>query len=354
MDERGCRFLMNRLESLFVLNEDVAEQVYFAVQKQLSEFFIQTKRRVLILAGPTGVGKTALSLLLARLLGGEIISADSIQVYRGMDIGTAKVSLHERELVAHHLIDIRTLEDPFNVFDFVKEAQTAIDSILARGKVPIVVGGTGFYLHALLYGPPQGPPADDKVRSFIRDELKEKGLAHLYDRLVELDPDYAKTISASDEHKISRALEIIQLSGRKVSDFSWKNRPLISSYEYHAWFLHMPKELLYKRLNERCELMLKEGLLHEVMQLETCGLRKNSTAAHAIGYRQSLAFLDTEKTPDDYASYVEQLKAASRQLAKRQYTWFRKEPAFRWLDVTTMSQEALMKMIAEDYFSVLA
>ena len=175
-----------------------------------------SKQKVIVLSGPTGVGKTKLSLLIAKVLGGEIISCDSMQVYRGMDIGTAKVSREDREHVPHHLIDIRDIHEGFNVTDFYREAHLAIQSILARGAVPIVVGGTGFYIHALLYGPPNGPASDFLLRHNLEMEIEEKGPSALYERLKMLDPEYAATITRNDRHKIVRALEIMSLSDKKV------------------------------------------------------------------------------------------------------------------------------------------
>jgi len=327
----------------------IFEQVAISVQEQVVEYYMQKSKKVIVLAGPTGAGKTAFSMGLAKQIGGEIISADSMQVYCGMDIGTAKATKQEREVVAHHLIDIREIDEPFNVKDFYEEAVHLCHEILSRGRTPIVVGGTGFYIHALLYGPPSGPPADPAIRALLTEEEARFGIELLYSKLSHLDPTYAATVSKNDRHKILRALEIIEISGKKVSNFSWKKRPLLPFFDYRLWFLHRPRLELYKRLEKRCDEMLRAGLLQEVVALDRKGIRSNPTASQAIGYRQTLDFLETGKTEADYEHYVEQLKAASRHLAKRQFTWFRKEPLFRWLDLSKYSKEEALAIVIDDF-----
>lgn len=327
----------------------ISPHIVLHVQEQLVKLFTARGKRVIVIAGPTSIGKTALSLELAKVLKGEIISADSMHVYKGMDIGTAKVSKKDREEIPHHLIDIRDIKEVFTAHDFFVEATAAIDDVLSRDLVPIVVGGTGFYIHTLLYGPPSGPPSDPSLRKNLEKEAKEMGIASLFERLKELDPEYSSTVTPNDQHKIVRALEIIQISGHRVSDFSWKTRPLLPAYDFRCWFLYMPKPLLHEKLFARCDQMLKEGLVEEVIQLEQEGLCENSSARHAIGYRQTLDFLKSSRTKKDYEQYVATFKQASRHLAKRQFTWFRKETTFRWIDCSTLSQEELLDIIASDY-----
>ncbi len=327
----------------------VYEGVAISVQEQLIENMQFASKKVIVLAGPTGSGKTAISLDLAERLGAEIISADSMQVYRGMDIGTAKATPEEQARAPHHLIDIRDISEPLNVKEYYDEAMYAIRDILLRGRTPIVVGGTGFYIHALLYGPPQGPACDPEVRAMLKDEEERFGIELLYDKLSKIDPVYAKTVSPKDRHKILRALEIIEISGRLVSSFAWKSRPMKSLFDFRPWFIYWPREILYKRLEKRCDDMLRYGLLEEVVRLDRAGIRLNNTASQAIGYRQTLDFLDTARTPADYEEYVRQLKIASRHLAKRQFTWFRKEPVFRWLNLEEHSAQEAMEIIIEDF-----
>ncbi len=329
----------------------VSSEVALRVQEQLVQLFTLKGRRVIVIAGPTGIGKTELSLQLAKMLGGEIVSADAMQVYRGMDIGTAKVSKADRDCIPHHLIDVCDVTEPFNVYDFYSKAKTALEEIIARKNVPIIVGGTGFYIHSLIYGPPSGPPSDPFIRKRLVEEMDRVGHDFLFDTLQAFDPDYAATITRNDKHKIIRALEIIEVSGRRVSDFSWKSRPPSPLYDFRCWFLDMPRPLLYERLSKRCEEMLAAGFLDEVVRLDREGVRDNKTASQAIGYRQTLEFLETARTPTDYQCYVEAFKRASHHLAKRQLTWFRREPLFRWIDVTTLPHEELVDFIASDYSS---
>ncbi len=307
------------------------------------------KKRVLVIAGPTGSGKTALSLSLAAALGGEIVSADSCQVYRGMDIGTAKVFPEERAAIAHHLIDICDLHCIFNVAEFYKHAQEAFRQITTRENVPIVVGGSGFYIHALLYGPPQGPPSNREVREQLEKQMRDLGPEVLYERLQMFDPHYAATISEFDRHKIIRALEIMALSEKRVSDFPKPDKLQEQEYDFRCWFLYYPRERLYARIEKRCEEMIQKGFLDEVKTLETLGLRENPTASQAIGYRQALEYLSSSQSSEDHERFVSSFKKASRQYSKRQFTWFRKEPLFRWLNVEEHPPERLKELILQDF-----
>lgn len=309
----------------------------------------QKKKRIIVIAGPTAVGKTQLSLSLAQSIGGEIVSADSMQVYRGMDIGTAKVSLKDRAIALHHMIDICDLDETFNVAEFYYRAQDIFHEILLRDSVPIVVGGSGFYIHALLYGPPAGPPSSPDVRDVLEKQMRDLGPEVLFERLQMLDPTYAATISERDRHKIIRALEIIAISDRRVSEFPKPNTLQEQDFDFRAWFLYYPREKLYARIEARCDEMIRQGFLEEVRTLEQKGLRLNSSASQAIGYAQALKFLDSPQTPADFEQFVAQFKKASRHYAKRQFTWFRKEPIFRWLNIEEYDQEMLKELILQDF-----
>lgn len=318
-------------------------------QKQVPNQLQRIKKRVIVLSGPTGCGKSALGMHLSQAIDGEIVSADSMQVYRGMDIGTAKATRAEQLLVPHHLLDIRDIHESFNVVDFYYEARQSIQQILDRGNVPIVVGGSGFYLHALLYGPPNGPPSIPELRQSLEEEIERVGSEILYKRLQEMDPEYAKTITKHDKQKIVRALEIMTLTKKKVSKHSWKGRRRPQNFDFRCWFLHRPKPKLYERIEDRCDVMLADGLIHEVETLAEKGLRQNHSASQAIGYRQALSFLDSARTEEDYQLFVKNFKQATRNYAKRQCTWFRKEPLFRWLDVDMHDPEIVFDMIVKDY-----
>lgn len=320
------------------------------VQKHLPENFQRQKKRVIVISGPTGCGKSDLALQLAQQIDGEIISADSMQVYRGMDIGTAKPTQSERLLVPHHLIDIRDISDHFNVVDFYYEARQMCQQVLDRGNVPIITGGSGFYLHSLLYGPPSGPPSVPELRQNLEEEIERLGSESLYERLVQLDPSYAKSITKNDKQKIVRALEIIALTQKQVSKLSWKGRRKPQNYDFRCWFLHRPKERLYERIEKRCEKMLELGFLDEVKRLKEMGIKNNTSASQAIGYRQALDYLEKlEPDEAEYQQFVNSFKQATRHYAKRQFTWFRKEPLFHWLDIDMHDPEVVLEMIKKDF-----
>ncbi|MES2273015.1 MAG: tRNA (adenosine(37)-N6)-dimethylallyltransferase MiaA [Chlamydiota bacterium] len=307
------------------------------------------KKRILVIAGPTASGKTQLSLSLAQAIGGEVLSADSMQVYRGMDIGTAKVSPEERALIAHHLIDICDIDQPFNVAEFYHRAQDSFQEISSRENVPIVVGGSGFYIHALLYGPPAGPPSVPELREQLERQMRELGVEVLYERLQMLDPEYAKTIAEYDRHKIIRALEIMALSERRVSDFPKANQLLEQKYDFRCWFIYYSRERLYSRIEMRCDEMIRKGFLDEVRELKEKGLLKNVSASQAIGYRQAIEYLTGPQTAEDKETFIAEFKKASRHYSKRQFTWFRKEPLFRWLNIDEHPPELLKELILQDF-----
>lgn len=321
------------------------------LEKKIKDFQKTKPKKVILIAGPTACGKTSLSLLLAEMLKGEIISADSMQVYKGMDIGTAKVSVEDRFRIPHHLIDIRHIQDSFNVVDFYYEAKQCCESIIARDRVPLIVGGSGFYFRGLIYGPPSGPPSIPDIRHSLENEAEKMGSEALYERLKEYDPLYAATITPNDKHKIVRALEIVTLTGEKVSKLEWKRNKPLPDFDFHPWFIYRPRNVLYPAIEARCEQMLERGLIDEVKELEKQGLSLNSSASQAIGYRQCLDFLETSQDENEYKKFVRKFKTASRQYAKRQFTWFRKEPLFHWLNVDVHDLEIAAEMIAQEYLS---
>ncbi len=307
------------------------------------------KKKIIIIAGPTAVGKTKLSLFIAKAIGGQIISADSMQVYRGMDIGTAKPTLEERRTVHHHLIDSRDLDETFNVVEYYHEACQAIKEIFDKGAVPIIVGGTGFYIHSLIYGPPSGPPSEPGLRKTLEAEMASKGTQTMYEKLKELDPDYALTITQKDRHKIIRALEILAITGQKVSELPPVSSDNSENYDFRCWFVYIPQESLYPRVEMRCDKMIAEGFLEEVKRLEKEGLRKNSSASQAIGYKQCLKYLDSPQSQEDWDHFIDSFKQASRRYAKRQFTWYRKEPLFRWLNIDKLPIEIAAETLIQDY-----
>ncbi len=325
---------------------DFFSQMYFALREKVPPS--TKKKKVIVISGPTGVGKTKLSIEIARIIGGEIISADSMQVYKGMDIGTAKATLKERELAAHHLIDICDIKESFNVALFYNKAYCICQDIILREKVPIIVGGSGFYIHAFLYGPPGGPPSVSQIRIELERQMNEMGPDVLYERLQILDPLYANTITERDRHKIIRALEIIAITKNPVSDIP-KAGTIQDKYDYRCWFLYLPKELLIPKIEQRCEEMIKNGFIEEVEKLEKEGLRENSSASMAIGYKQCLEFLKTSRSDKDMERFISDFKKATRHYVKRQFTWFRKEPYFRFIDLSQINIERAMEYILQDY-----
>ena len=310
----------------------------------------QKRNKVIVIAGPTAAGKTKLSLIISKALEGEIISCDSMQIYRNCDIGSAKPTIQERLSVPHHLIDIKEINEPFNVVDFHREAYNAFQEISNKNRISIFVGGSGFYIQTLLFGPPQGPPSDKAIRERLEEDCERFGVELLYGKLVELDSDYASTITVQDRQKILRALEIITLSHKRVSDFpkpSMANLP--KEIDFRCWFIYYPKEILYKRIEERCDEMIREGLLNEVIALRQKGLEDNPPAKNSIGYRQALEFLESSQSPDDWNYFIAKFKQATRRYAKRQLTWFRKEPLFRWLDLSECNIERAAEIIIQDF-----
>lgn len=303
------------------------------------------KQRVIILSGPTAIGKSSLGIKIAKIINGEIISCDSMQIYKNMDIGTAKVSVDQRKEVVHHLIDICDVREKFSVVDYYQKAIKICKNILMRNKVPIIVGGCGFYLHSLLYGPPQGPPPNEEIREKLKKELEKLGSEVLYERLQMIDPEYADTITEKDQHKIIRALEIIYITKRTVTSFL-KEKKEDNIFDFRCWFLHMDRNLLYSKVEKRCEKMVDEGLLEEVEKLKKEGLLENYSAQQSIGYRQCLDYLDKKY---DEETFMGEFKKASRHYVKRQFTWFKKEKDFRWLDLHEIKEEKAIEFILQDY-----
>lgn len=323
-------------------------QVNLDLQRSFSQLF---KKTVILLSGPTGSGKTDVSLHLAPMVNGEIISVDSMQVYRGMDIGTAKVSWEKRQSIPHYLIDICHVQEIFNVVDFYYQAMHACQSILERNKVPILVGGTGFYFHVFLSGPPEGPPADVILREKLESQLLQQGVESLYLILREQDPEYAQTITKNDKNKIIRALEIMHLTGKKVSEHSWSSRiELPKDFHCRCWFLSPPKELLKEWIVSRCDYMLQAGLIQEVDELIQQGIEQNPTASKAIGYREWIQFLKMGSPKHLYNETQNVFARNSWRYTKKQRTWFKRYPLFQEIATFGMSARGIAEKIANDYF----
>ena len=274
---------------------------------------------LVILTGPTGVGKTELSISLAKAIGGEIISADSMQVYRGMDVGTAKILHGEMQGVVHYGIDLIEPTDPWAVTRFVEMAQEAIRKIRANDHIPIVVGGTGFYIQALLKGLSYEEEPEDTA---YRDELAGIDKETLHARLAEVDPVSAAAIPAGNKKRVIRALEYYHFHGRPISELNKQQRETASPYNFAYFVLTLERSALYERINRRVDAMIAGGLAEEVQGLVSGGMPEQCPAMLAIGYRQMLPYLHGECT---LAEAGEQIKLETRHFAKRQMTWFRRE-----------------------------
>lgn len=293
----------------------------------------RNKQPILAVVGPTAGGKTALSVALAMALNGEVISCDSMQIYRGMDIGTAKPTPEERQGIPHHLLDVAAPDVAFSCADYVPLAQRAVEEIAARGRLPVFCGGTGLYLDSFLRGGlPEEAASDPALREELLAFAAAEGNEALHRRLVEVDPESAEKTHPNNVKRVARALEIYHVTGLPKSELDRRSREVESPYELCAIGLRYPtRELLYQRIDLRVEQMLAEGLLKETERLWREGVfDRNATAAQAIGYKELLGYLRGEESLE---AAVERLKLATRHYAKRQMTWFGAKDYVQWIDV---------------------
>ena len=288
------------------------------------------KKPMVILTGPTAVGKTALSIRLAKEINGAVISADSMQVYRHMDIGSAKIRPEEMQGVKHYLIDILEPEEEFHVVRFVEEAKAALEEIYRNGQIPIIAGGTGFYIQALLYDINfDGQDCDADYRRELEQIAEEKGAEYLHQMLEEVDAESAKAIHANNTKRVIRALEFYHVSGKKISENNETEHQKESPYNFAYFVLTDERERLYKRIEARVDAMMEEGLLDEVRLLKERGATKEMVSMQGLGYKEILAYLDGEISLER-AVYL--IKRDTRHFAKRQLTWFRRERDVIWFD----------------------
>ena len=309
------------------------------------------KRPLIILTGPTAVGKTKASIGLAKALNGEIISADSMQVYKYMDIGSAKIRPEEMQGVKHYLIDELEPDEEFHVVRFQQMAKEAMDEIYEKGKIPIVVGGTGFYIQALLYDIDFTESNEDSAyRQELEQLANEKGAEHLHDMLRKVDPVSADTIHANNVKRVIRALEFYQQTGEKISEHNEQERAKKSPYDFCYFVLNDDRDNLYERINLRIDQMLGEGLVEEVQSLKDKGYTRDMVSMQGLGYKEILDYLNGEYTLEE-AIYI--LKRDTRHFAKRQLTWFRRERDVIWIDKQSYNYdedkilEAMLKSIRE-------
>ncbi|MED3573314.1 tRNA (adenosine(37)-N6)-dimethylallyltransferase MiaA [Cytobacillus praedii] len=288
------------------------------------------KEKLVVLIGPTAVGKTKLSIELAKRFNGEIISGDSMQIYKGMDIGTAKIKPTEMEGIPHHLIDIKNPDEPFSVAEFQELVRLKITEISQRGKLPMIVGGTGLYIQSVIYDYQfSEAPSDDRFRIMLEKRADEEGNEKLHQELMEIDPESAKKIHPNNVRRVIRALEVYHCTGKTVSDYQEIQQPELM-YETAIIGLTMERDKLYERINYRVDLMVRDGLLPEVKKLYLQGL-KDCQSIQAIGYKEIYEYFHARVTLEEA---VTQLKQNSRRYAKRQLTWFRNKMNVDWFDMT--------------------
>jgi tRNA dimethylallyltransferase len=290
------------------------------------------------IVGPTGAGKSALAMEVAERLNCEIVNADSRQFYRGMDLGTAKPSAEDRARVPHHLIDVRQPDEALDVAEFAQLARDAIVEIAARGRNPLVVGGSGLYLRVIRGGIFPGPPASAEIRDRLAKVAAEQGVAHLHQRLRELDPEAANRIGVNDLYRIVRALEVFELTGETISAHQRRHRFADIGYDTLTVGVEVERPKLYASIDARFDAMVAGGLVAEVRTLIDAGYSPDQPPLSTIGYKQIAAYLRGEIALDDA---VAQARQESRRLAKRQLTWFRREPQIVWLDPERGAQDAL-------------
>lgn len=303
------------------------------------------KENAVLIVGPTGIGKTDLSVKLAKKMNTEIISADSMQIYKYMDIGTAKIKTDEMDGIFHHMIDIVNPDENFSVADFQKKALYNITTINEKNKIPIIVGGSGLYINSLIYDLNFATVANSTtLREKYLNILDEKGLDFLYDKLKNLDYVYAQKISRNNKHRIMRALEIIESTGKKISNNDNNFRKENENLNFIIIGLTQNREKLYEKINKRVDIMLENGLIEEVKNLLARYPNRDNISYKAIGYKEVIKYVDKKISLDEMK---ENLKKNSRRFAKRQFTWFNADKRIKWFDVNENKDDLVFKVLNE-------
>ena len=307
------------------------------------------QKPMIILTGPTAVGKSALSVELAKKINGAVISADSMQVYRHMDIGSAKVMPEEMQGITHYMIDELEPDEEFHVVRFTTMAKEYLKEIYAAGKIPIIAGGTGFYIQALLYDIDfTEQQCDEAYRRQLEEQAKEHGAGYLHEMLRKVDPASAEAIHANNVKRVIRALEFYHLSGQKISEHNETERQKQSPYNFAYFVLNDERAKLYERIDKRVDAMIEAGLVNEVQKLKDMGCSREMVSMQGLGYKEVLAYLDGEYTLEE-AVYI--IKRETRHFAKRQLTWFKRERDVIWLDKQTFGYDDVA--ILTDMISIL-
>lgn len=302
---------------------------------------------ILIITGPTGVGKTELSIKLAKALDGEIISADSMQIYKLMDIGSAKISEKEMRGIPHHMIDIVSPEEPFSVSEYKQKTTEVINEVLSRKKYPILVGGTGLYIDSIICNLKftEGDK-DAEYRTYLENLAQEKGNLFLHNMLKEIDLESYERIHPNNVKRVIRALEVHKLTGKTFSSFEDKSNYYNIPYNINYYVLTMNRARLYDRINKRVDIMIERGLIQEVKNLKELGFTSEMQSMQGIGYKEILYYLESKMSLEEA---IDKIKQGSRNYAKRQLTWFRKDPRAKFIDKDTFeSEDEIVQHIIDD------
>ncbi|MBR2500464.1 MAG: tRNA (adenosine(37)-N6)-dimethylallyltransferase MiaA [Clostridia bacterium] len=292
---------------------------------------MEQKKKIIVIAGPTATGKTKLSIDIAKAYGGEIVSSDSVQIYKRLDIGSAKPTKEEMSGITHHLIDILEPYESFSVADFVERAKDSIEDILSRGKLPIVVGGTGLYISSLVDNVSfSAAETDHTLRGELNKRAETEGVLALYEELKKTDPVAAENIHPNNIKRVIRALEIYYQTGKTMTEHNTISKLTESPYDAKMYALSSDRELIYERINKRVDIMVKDGLLEEVSALLESGITKDMQSMQAIGYKEIIAYLEGDLSKD---AAIDLVKQNSRHYAKRQLTWFKRDERYTWLDI---------------------
>ncbi|MCX7994979.1 MAG: tRNA (adenosine(37)-N6)-dimethylallyltransferase MiaA [candidate division WOR-3 bacterium] len=296
-------------------------------------------QEIITIIGPTGVGKTEVAIKIAEQFNGEIISADSRQVYKYLNIGTAKPTPEQRKRTVFHLIDFLEPDENYSCGNFARDAERLIEQIVAKGRLPIVCGGTGLYIRALFNPLHQLPQADKELKTRLQDMLKEKGLDFLYKKLLNIDPEWAKRIGPKDKQRILRGLEVYEITGKPLTALIKKEKQK-AKYKPKYIGLILPRDELYKRIDERYEKMIEQGLVDEVKNILKMGFKPDCYGLRTIGYKEIVKYLQGEW---DLETAIEKAKQHTRNFAKRQITWFKKIPEINWYNPVNLHGESVLE-----------
>ena len=329
------------------MNKNVIEEVSPIgqnVQKETSPN--GQKEKVIVICGPTASGKTALSIELAKKISGEIVSCDSMQIYKEMNIGTAKPTQEEMQGIKHYLIDFVSPNERYSVANYKKDAKKAIKEILQKGKIPIVVGGTGLYIDSLIYEIEyQNIKFDEKYRNYLEKQVDEKGLEELYEQAKKIDPEAIKKISKNDKKRILRILEIYHATGKNKTEQEKESRKKEVEYDYKVYALNWDRNKLYERIDKRVDIMIEQGLIDEVKRIYQ-KYKEFPTAMQGLGYKEVVEYLNGQTSKEEMISKIKQ---ETRRYAKRQLTWFRKNKQTIWLNAQDEMQDNI-KIIFQTSF----